>query len=346
MFARIRLSELDRFLIFLIVLLATMITLVLFIRAQAEPAPTVALLPTARVNPPDQGLVDFDTIPAERLPAIPPQLGPDAQAQPSADSAATPELATLSPLAPTMTPVPLALPQVAAPPPAGPEVPLGAPPQILMYHYIRWVDQASDPLGFDLSVTPDMFARQMAWLADNGYTGIRMDRMMACLRGASLCPPKPVVLTFDDGYQDAYDEAFPILQRHGFTATFYIVSNFVNQPGYMNWGELMALYDAGMEIGSHTVDHYDLTTLDPYEANRQIVQSKADIERGLGQPVVSFCYPVGKYTGPITVMVSAAGYESATTTRNDWDYSNPFTLPRVRVSGSTTLDGFVTNVGG
>lgn len=267
-----------------------------------------------------------------------------------ASSAATPTLGVADTPVPappeptlTITPVPLGAAEGSGPlaaPPAIVEVPLGAPAPILMYHYIRSVDPNVDPLGYELSVDPALFAQHMEWLHANGYTGIRMDKAQACLSGAALCPPKPVVLTFDDGYQDAYDAALPVLQRYGFTATFYVVSNFVNQPGYMNWGELIALHEAGMEIGSHTIDHPDLTSLDYFEAERQIAQSKADLERGLGFPIVSFCYPTGKYHDGIIAMVAAAGYQSATTTRWDSDYSNTFALPRRRIAGGTDVGSF------
>jgi peptidoglycan/xylan/chitin deacetylase (PgdA/CDA1 family) len=215
-----------------------------------------------------------------------------------------------------------------------------------MYHYIRTVDEALDPLGYNLSVTPDDFERQIAWLHDQGYAGVRMDTLARCMRGEALCPPKPVALTFDDGYEDAFTAALPVLQRYSFSATFYIVSGFVGQAGYMSWEQVAALRDAGMELGAHTIDHLDLRTLDPAEASRQIAQSKADLERSLGVSVASFCYPGGYYDPAIEEIVRAAGYSSATTTRWDSDYSDMLALPRRRVAGGTTIEEFVWIVQG
>jgi peptidoglycan/xylan/chitin deacetylase (PgdA/CDA1 family) len=220
------------------------------------------------------------------------------------------------------------------------------PPPILMYHYIRVVDQGSDPLGYDLSVTPEDFNSQMAWLHEQGYIGMRIDGIMGCLRGEAPCLAKAIALTFDDGYADAYTEALPVLQRYGLLATFYIVPSFIGQPGYMSWEQVGALRDAGMQIGAHTMTHPDLTSLDWDTANYEITQSKADIERQLGITVTSFCYPTGLYNGAIEEQVRAAGYLNATTTRWDNDTSDIMALPRRRISGGTALDGFAWIVAG
>jgi peptidoglycan/xylan/chitin deacetylase (PgdA/CDA1 family) len=209
-----------------------------------------------------------------------------------------------------------------------------------MYHYIRAVDRDRDPLGYELSIEPGLFEQQIAWLHAQGYAGVRMDTLARCLRGEARCPPKAVALTFDDGYADAFTTALPVLGQYGYTATFYVVSGLVGLPGYMTWEQLAALRDAGMEIGAHTIDHPDLTTLDMYEAERQIAQSKADLERGLGIEVVSFCYPAGMYNATLAEQVRAAGFLSATTTRWDADYSDVMALPRRRISGGTAAESF------
>jgi peptidoglycan/xylan/chitin deacetylase (PgdA/CDA1 family) len=209
---------------------------------------------------------------------------------------------------------------------------------ILMYHYVRAVDQGADPLGWELSITPELLDQHLALLAQQGYTGVRMDVLARCMRGEPLCPARPVALTFDDGYADAYSAALPVLQHYGFTATFYVVSGFVGQPGYMTWEQLAGLRDAGMEIGAHSISHPDLTTLDAFELARQLNEPKAEIETRLGVRVVSFCYPAGRYNGAVIEAVRAAGYENATTTRWDNDYRDLLALPRRRISGGTTGD--------
>jgi peptidoglycan/xylan/chitin deacetylase (PgdA/CDA1 family) len=209
-----------------------------------------------------------------------------------------------------------------------------------MYHYVRYVDPGADPLGFNLSVTPEQLRAQLGWLRTAGYEAVRMDAVAACVRGLGPCPARAVALTFDDGYMDAYTAALPILQEHGYTATFYIVSGFVGQPGYMGWEEVRALRDAGMEIGAHSVTHPDLTTLGLEDLRAQVAQSGATIAAALGGPVVSFCYPGGRFNDTVAAVAGESGFTSATTTLPDGPQDNPLALPRLRISGDLAQDGF------
>jgi peptidoglycan/xylan/chitin deacetylase (PgdA/CDA1 family) len=221
-----------------------------------------------------------------------------------------------------------------APPGERPYIP------ILMYHYVRYVDAGADPLGYNLSVTPEQLEAQLAWLRAAGYEAVRMDVVAACVRGVGPCPARAVALTFDDGYLDAYSAALPILQRHGYPATFYIVSGFVGQPGYMGWAEIRALRDAGMEIGAHSISHPDLTSLGLEDLRTQVGASGAAIAAELGQPVQSFCYPGGRFSPTVAAVVSEAGFSSATTTSPDGPQGDPFALPRLRISGGLSQEGF------
>ena len=99
---------------------------------------------------------------------------------------------------------------------------------ILMYHYISQPPADADIYRVDLSVTPDNFRQQLAWLRDNGYTAIDYDDLSTAIVGMAELPEKPVLLTFDDGYLDNYTQAFPILQRHGLNATFYVTTNCID----------------------------------------------------------------------------------------------------------------------
>jgi peptidoglycan/xylan/chitin deacetylase (PgdA/CDA1 family) len=246
--------------------------------------------------------------------------------------------------------VPTLVPTLAPAPPApAPELlPDGQAtlPPILMYHYIRDVDPAADPMGYNLSIAPADFEQQLAWLQQQGYVGVPMATVEGCMRGRGECPARAVGLTFDDGYEDAYSIALPIMQRYGMRGTFYVVNSFVGQPGYMSWEQLAAMRDAGMEIGAHSMSHLNLTTLDAGTASYEIGQSKAEIEQRLGVGVASFCYPAGFYDPQIEGLVQAAGYTNATTTRWDFDYGDLLALPRRRIAGGTALDSFAAIVGG
>lgn len=230
----------------------------------------------------------------------------------------------------------------ATPDPSQPVRAAGTPRfiPILMYHYVRTVDPASDPLGYGLSVSPEEFAAQLDWLAKAGYTTVRMDTAVRCLRGEQVCPDRAIALTFDDGYVDAYTTVLPLLQTRGFVATFYIVSGFVGKAGYMGWEELRELRDAGMEIGAHSVNHLDLVTIGWEVAQREVSASRQQLAAVLEVPVESFCYPAGKFDSTIAALVREAGYTNATTTTQAWYQGDLYTLPRLRIDGHLTLDAF------
>jgi peptidoglycan/xylan/chitin deacetylase (PgdA/CDA1 family) len=272
--------------------------------------------------------------------------------QPIRFTASEAVVAAQGPRAPTFTPAPPSPTPAATPAPVAAPVPPFTPLPagerryipILMYHYVRTVDRNADPLGYNLSVTPEQFAVQLAWLAENGYETVRMDAAAACMRGEAACPARAVALTFDDGYMDAYTAALPLLQERGFVATFYIVSGFVGRTGYMGWDELRAMRDAGMEIGSHTVNHPDLTSLSSAAAQREIAQARATLMTELELPILSFCYPLGRFNTALANIVREAGYTSATTTIQSGPQDNLFTLPRLRVSGGMSLSSFAAMI--
>jgi peptidoglycan/xylan/chitin deacetylase (PgdA/CDA1 family) len=211
---------------------------------------------------------------------------------------------------------------------------------ILMYHYVRSVDEAADPLGYRLSVTAERFAEQLAYLREQGYTSVTMRELTRCLRGEAVCAEKIVALTFDDGYEDSFSAALPLLRQHGFTATFYIVPNFVGRPGYMDWEQVRAMHTAGMEIGSHTMNHADLTGLSLKDARVEIGESKQVLEQQLGAPVVSFSYPAGSHDAALAEAVREAGYSNAVTTAQDIGFAELYRLARRRVLGGESIAGY------
>lgn len=280
-------------------------------------APLIALVPTLALIGP--------TAPA--APAVAPAM---AQAQPSPAAA---------PAGPTPTSAPTAEP--TPPPRPGMWASAEAPQTpILMYHYIREVDEAADPLGFRLSVRPDRFDEQLTWLHASGYVTLLMRELAACLRGELPCPPRAVALTFDDGTADQALAALPALQRHGFRATFYIITGFVGRDGYMSWEQLEALRDAGMEIGAHTVSHADLGALPLPEARAEISMAREELEQRLGIEVASFSYPSGSYAPAVARAVRAAGFTSAVTAAPDSSPRRLYELPRRRVLGGETIEGY------
>lgn len=226
---------------------------------------------------------------------------------------------------------------------------------ILMYHQI----DEPPPRGTQLRgliVAPSSFARQMRLLRFFGYRGMSMRELEPYLSGEKQ--GKVVGITFDDGYQNNLENALPVLKRHGFTATCYGVSSMLG--GTNSWDRntgiaekpLMTIenwrawLDAGMEVGSHTRTHADLTKLQTEEALQEISESKRELEEALACEVRHFCYPYGRFTPQHRVMVREAGYVSATTTHRGRIHAgdDPYALSRIMVARATHLGLFTAKV--
>lgn len=198
------------------------------------------------------------------------------------------------------------------------------------------------------------FAIQMASLARFGYAVLSMDDVLACLRGEKPTPAKAVALTFDDGYENFFEYAYPVLQRHGFPAMVYLISGKLGQPSswfaadgrdtppLMNASRVLELRKAGIDFGSHSVSHSKLATQSDARIREEVGRSKADLEDLLGEPVRHFCYPYGSHDLRTVDAVADAGYHSATTcvrapaTAAD----DPLALPRKAISHGDNLLGF------
>ena len=221
---------------------------------------------------------------------------------------------------------------------------------ILMYHQVDIEPPKGSPMR-GLVVAPGSFARQMAALSMLGYRGLSMGDLLPYLNGEKR--GKVFGITFDDGYENNLRCALPVLKRHGFTSTCYIVANQVGktndwdkergvkQVPLMNAKELQTWVDAGQEVGSHTMNHANLEALSEAEQAIEIRQSKVQLEALIQQKagVQHFCYPYGGLNKTAVQSVKAAGYLTATTTvrgRAVAGQSDDLLLPRVLVSRTTT----------
>lgn len=206
---------------------------------------------------------------------------------------------------------------------------------ILMYHYIRDYTDPRDPIGVGLSVSPQKFETQLAWLRGHNYQTVFPHYFVEPQPLAA----KPVVLTFDDGYQDAYDAVFPLLQKYHLAGMFYLIVNKVGTPGYLSWEEILAMQQAGMMFGDHTLSHPDLSKLEAADLAREIQGSQTVLEQKLGRPVTDFCYPSGKYDAAVLKELNADHFQAAVTTQSGIDTlkSNPLLLSRLRITEQSDL---------
>lgn len=226
---------------------------------------------------------------------------------------------------------------------------------ILMYHQIA----VPPPKGTRLrgsTVHPTQFAKQMQWLKRLGYTGLSLAELEPYVLGTKT--GRVVGITFDDGYQNIYDNALPILKQLGFSSTNFIVSGEID--GQNTWAQgvgspsaklmckssILRWVDAGQEIGSHTVSHERLAELEPEHAYVQLQRSKHELEQLLQSEVHSFCYPYGSYNAVVKKQVADLGYKRAVTTERGLAHAHDdiHALPRVTVLRSTHLIHFLRKV--
>ena len=201
---------------------------------------------------------------------------------------------------------------------------------ILMYHSISDDPESATHPYFRVCASPARFAEHMGWLSEMGFTGVTLSEALAwLLAGApSTGAPLPVALTFDDGFRDFHSAAFPVLRRHGFSASMYLSTGFVSEPrkafksrDCLTWGEVRELHAEGVEFGSHTVSHPRLVELPWASIERELIDSRTAIEQALGAPVRSFAYPYAfpqaetAFAARLCGMLSEAGYRSCVTTR-------------------------------
>ena len=220
---------------------------------------------------------------------------------------------------------------------------------VLGYHHVGPAKPGTFP---GLTVSPERFERQMFWLKRNGYTGISPRQWLEWRRDGVTLPGRPVVVTFDDGYADIARYALPVLKRLGFSAAVFEVTGEIG--GTNTWDQasgsaphalldeqqIRYWADRGIEFGSHSRTHPDLTTLSARQLGEEVAGSAEDLRAVLGRLPVSFAYPHGRWSKAVRDRVEqtyALAYTSEETLNNL--HSDAFTLGRATVeSNDSNLD--------
>ena len=241
--------------------------------------------------------------------------------------------ATVTPsptITPTFTPLPSPTPTWVVQGPVVVTVP------IILYHHI-----AVSPVNSDYYVPPEKFEAQLKLLHDWGYSTITTQMLVEAIRTGIPLPPRPILITFDDGDMSVYNTAFPIMQKYGFTGAAYIVYYYMNTDGYMTSDQIRELAAAGWEIGSHSLRHENLQQI-PDRQRNEIVESRRRLETELGVPVLTFAYPFGALDEAAVDYVHFAGYSAAMGLgpTAEQGVSNLFNLQRRDIKGSYDLIRF------
>lgn len=212
---------------------------------------------------------------------------------------------------------------------------------VLMYHSISFEKNN------DLRVPKEKFENQMKYLKENGFNTITISELYDVVNNRKPVPPKPIVITFDDGYVDNYTDAYPILMKYGFKGTVFVITDIIGKGGYINASQIQEMYDNGMDFESHTVYHEELDLL-PYDKQlNTLKRSKEYLETALNKKVMSVAYPFGKYNSNTIKAAKEAGYMLAFTTQYGFSRKSNgmFTLTRVRINASDTTSSFAAKIG-
>lgn len=222
---------------------------------------------------------------------------------------------------------------------------------VLMYHHVGRFDPPRNRQGLFCDV--DRFAAQMRYLQRSRYAVISLGQAYDGLFGNGQLPPRSVVLTFDDGYQDFHDYAWPVLHKHGFPATVFMVAGRIGQ--HADWLEpeaaistelmdadaLRRVADDGVTVGAHGYSHCRMEALEASTLRRETEESRACLEDAIGRPVRHFCYPYGSHDDAAVAAVRNAGYVTGLITRRDRAdrAAGAYEIPR---QGISYRDGYVS----
>ena len=181
----------------------------------------------------------------------------------------------------------------------------------------------------------------MYLLHEWGYQTISVELLVRAIEQGAELPPKPIILTFDDGGEGTFTNALPVMQKYGFTGTAYIVFNYVGISAHMNVDQIRGLYAAGWEIGSHSTSHVDLTVRTDRQKD-EIVESRRKLQALLDVPILTFAYPFGAYNSDSVHYAHFAGYVAAMGLGNETLQGNKnlFYLYRMTVDSTQSLESF------
>ncbi len=237
-------------------------------------------------------------------------------------------------ISPTVTPAPTAITPVPG------EFCLDVP--ILLYHYIKPLPLAEKLGHAALTVDSAYFDEQMKYLNEHGYRTASSEELVQALLTHTQLPPKTVLITIDDGYDDVYDYAFPIAKKYNIVLNLMIPTGLLGKPNYMTWDELKELSQSELvHIYNHTNSHAELTQLNREEKTHEVHTAKEQLSNQLGNNTVVFSYPYGSIDDESIDVVKQQGYVAGFSTKGGTEQCTSFimTLHRTHI-GNSNLDGY------
>jgi peptidoglycan/xylan/chitin deacetylase (PgdA/CDA1 family) len=212
---------------------------------------------------------------------------------------------------------------------------------ILMYHRID--PGTKDQITNNLLVPAMNFEEQLSYLRSEGYTTLGFDDMYRAFYAGEALPEKSVILTFDDGYVDNYQYAFPLLKKYNQKATFFVSTSYTDVNNrYMTKSQIKEMSEAGMDIESHIVNHADMAIMPPEVLSKELTDSKRTLEKWTNRDIFFIAYPYGSYNQQVVNEAQKAGYLMGISTRigKNQKRNDPFGLFRFSVGPRTTISSF------
>jgi len=220
---------------------------------------------------------------------------------------------------------------------------------ILMYHNVSSWDLSFSDDNKSLTVKPEDFSTQMDYLYKNGFTPITLKELNLIWQEKMSMPPKPIVLTFDDGDYGVYKYAYPVLKKYNFHFVVFLLTRWIpiHTNFYMGKKEILEMLDSELvEIGAHTRNHVNLKKASPIKTLYEVCTSKRDIKELLNYDTTSFCFPFGGYDKFAIATLKIDGYTMATITT--YGFANgsqgPYLLKRIKTDGREGLQSFISKL--
>ncbi|KQL51567.1 polysaccharide deacetylase [Heyndrickxia shackletonii] len=205
---------------------------------------------------------------------------------------------------------------------------------ILMYHSIS--------IGNGLCVPENEFFSQMKWLKENGYYTLSPEEAYLVLTKDIKPRENCVLITFDDGYEDNYTKAYPILKQFGMKATIFMIGRSINKKNHLTAKQMLELSRNGFSVESHTIHHLNLNQLSADQQTSEMKRSKELLDKMLHQNTIFLCYPAGVYNEETLKLAQSAGYKMAVTTEPGDAFRDQgmYSLHRIRIFPGMSLEGF------
>lgn len=208
---------------------------------------------------------------------------------------------------------------------------------ILMYHHVQPAELAKEKWQTNLSVNRNVFSSQMAYLAQSGYTTITLEILAEALINKKPLPNKSIILTFDDGYEDFYTYAYPVIKQHNLKANLMLSTGLVNNPDYLNWGQVKEMASStNIKIYNHTWSHRNLAGASTEKIALEISRAQQQLQDQIGVKSTIFAYPYGGYSDKVINYLKSNGFVIALSTDQGTTQCNSFlmTLNRTRIGNS------------